>query len=98
MELLYHNSMTLKIQIKNARKSAKDGSQIYDPDFNMERSKSFRIENAYAKDLNKKQLFSVDGEIFEFQKFIKFECLHEELERLVDFDDMIKNMNWFPSN
>ena len=57
----------------------------------------FRIKNAYTKDLNKKQLFAVDGEVFEFENFVKFECLHEELERLVDFDDMIQNMNWFPT-
>ena len=61
------------------------GEQVYDERINTVRAKKFEINNKSdaAEDLN------IDGEELSFKKKLVIECLHNEIEIVVDIEKII---------
>ncbi|CDW74738.1 transcriptional regulator [Stylonychia lemnae] len=44
------------------------------------------------------QLYAIDGEVFHFRDFVKYETLHNEIEVIVDFDYLMNDKKQFVKN
>jgi len=63
------------------------GTHIYDPRGNLYRAKKIRVTNkseGVVQDIN------IDGEDLLFKNFVKYECIHNAIEVVCDFEYMVK--------
>ena len=86
-EVLYYNGLMGFSKSMSLFQGAKTGgTHIYDKNGRVYRVSKLKLVNK----LQEIQDINIDGEDLEFKDFVTYECLHQELEFIVNFEQMFK--------
>ncbi|CDW86031.1 diacylglycerol kinase [Stylonychia lemnae] len=74
----------------------KGGTHVYNPNFYNYRGKKIKVINKSSRDGIKEQRHLVlDGEEFQFQDFVIYDVLPEEIEIIIDYERLLKKSQYF---